>query len=856
MSFGAPFCLWALPLFLAGLVLLWLLSARQAASMLKNAFNTPLLARLLISVDPRRRGFKRIAVALALTGLLVALARPQWGRNEVAVERTGVDLVIALDVSRSMLAPDAGQTNRLHAARTAIQQLLHSMGGDRVGLVAFAGEAFMLAPLTRDHVAVDRALRSATPDMLSEQGSNLAEAIAKAAETYEQGAEGPRALLVVSDGEQLQGDALEAARKAYQHGIRVHTAGVGSATGSTIPAEGSRRFVRNALGREVVSRRDELKLQRISTAGGGVYTRIETRDSKALVEWFRRTAATLPRSVEKQVLNEPREQFQWPLALALGLLAIEWVAGDRKRAPGKRNTGAANRRTLPAGAGSIPRPATAVSQASNGVLFLIALAGSGQVACAAPAPWELYNQGVEAYARADYTNALQRWQELSLQTVPRGLQRPVWFQLGNVHFRLGEPFEQKAPEQAIELWTRSCEAYRSALAVKPRDADVLHNLAFVEARLARLLHRLGLDAFRSAANQPPNPAIDLLRDSVDYLDRALELTPADAPLQTDTEQAHRVLRERLQTRAGKSEAKGDELAPQSSERAENEYRSALQDLEEARKLQSATAAIAPDSDLLDQAISRVEQKLSQLLTRRGQAEQKQGDVRAAADPGGALDHYESALEHFRAAQEVQPSNHEARSGEREVLSAMESLHVRQGNAELKRGKEALALQSPRSAQILSEAVSQFDAALQLNAKNHEARTGADEARRLLPQALTLAGQSELKAGDRSEPRSVSDALAHYQEAEKDFRQALELSPKHDPAVNGLKEAEEKLARARSRAGQEAENAAAAALPQNQPPRTLESLLGQVTEKVRTPELQRERQRGVRNYSRPRYHEDW
>ena len=191
----------------------------------------------------------------------------------------------------------------------------------------------MTAPLTRDHVAVERALSTAGPAMVSEQGSNLGEAIKRAKESFDRAAPGPRALLVVSDGEQLQGDAIEAAQKALREGIKVHTAGVGSATGARVPARAAQApgFVRNELGREVLSRRDEQRLQRIAQAGGGLYTRIDEANSQALVDWFRRAAAALPRSTEKRLVNEPRERFQWPLALALAILAGEWMLGDRKR---------------------------------------------------------------------------------------------------------------------------------------------------------------------------------------------------------------------------------------------------------------------------------------------------------------------------------------------------------------------------------------------------------------------------------------------------------------------------------------------------------------------------------------------
>ncbi len=334
MKFGSGPWLAALPLLLGALLGLWLWSGSRARMALRRAFDTPLLARLLHSVDPARRRWKQVILAFGFAGLAMALARPQWGRAEIEIERTGVDLVVALDVSRSMLAADAGGTNRLTAATAAIGRLVNGLGGDRAALVVFAGEAFVAAPLTRDHAAVERALASAGPAMVSEQGSNLGEAIKRARESFDRAAQGPRALLVVSDGEQFQGDAVGAAQAAAKEGIRVHTAGVGSGAGARVPRVGwdAKGFMRNAMGRDVVSRRDEQQLQRIASAGGGVYTRLEEADSRALVAWFRQASSTLPRTTEKRMVNEPREQFQWPLAVALALLGAEWLVGERRRA--------------------------------------------------------------------------------------------------------------------------------------------------------------------------------------------------------------------------------------------------------------------------------------------------------------------------------------------------------------------------------------------------------------------------------------------------------------------------------------------------------------------------------------------
>jgi uncharacterized damage-inducible protein DinB len=494
--------------------------------------------------------------------------------------------------------------------------------------------------------------------------------------------------------------------------------------------------------------------------------------------------------------------------------------------------------------------------------------------CAAPVlaadtPWLGYNQGVQAYAKGDYSAAFQQWQDLSIQKLPRALQRPVWFQLGNVQFRMGEPLETGSPEEAAEFWRRSCEAYRSALLVKPRDQDARHNLNLVQGRLARLAHRLGLEAFNASEGKPSDAAIDLLRTSTEHLDEAANLAPNEVQIRNDRERAWRTLREQLKNRAQAAETKGDESLRQNNtwaeQQAEDQYRAALDDLGEARRPPPNPESVKPvdaqgGTDALEQSVvqaeDRVNQKLSELLTRRGQREQKEGDQQAQWNPVQALERYEAALEHFRAAQEVRPGNAEAQTGEREVRLAMEKLYVREGRAELERGKEALAQQNPRAAPALSTALSHYEAALQLNEQNAEARAGADEARRLLPEALNLAGQTELGAGDRSEKSSISEALSHYQEAEKDFRQSLDIKRGQAPAEQGLREAEAKLARARQRAAEEAETAAKAGQPANQPPKTLQSLLGQVEEKERTVDSERQRQRAQRDTRPRKYHADW
>ena len=329
MKFETHFWLSLLPVLAIGTTLFLLWSDRRRAALLRTAFATPLLPQLTAALDRRRRILKQVLIVAGLAGLALGLARPQWGQERVKIDRTGVDIVLALDASRSMLAADVDGTNRLAAARAAVRNLLDRLGGDRVGLVVFAGEAFLAAPLTRDHVAIERALDSLNSAAVSEPGSDLAKAIARARDAFDRGSEGPRVLLLISDGEQLQGDSATAARAAAAAGVNVHCAGVGSATGARVPAYGS--FVRNAFGREVVSRLDERGLQQTASAGRGLYVRLAARDSDALVDWFARASAGLPRSTETRGVGDPRERFQWFLAAALALFGSEWLLGQRRR---------------------------------------------------------------------------------------------------------------------------------------------------------------------------------------------------------------------------------------------------------------------------------------------------------------------------------------------------------------------------------------------------------------------------------------------------------------------------------------------------------------------------------------------
>jgi tetratricopeptide (TPR) repeat protein len=496
------------------------------------------------------------------------------------------------------------------------------------------------------------------------------------------------------------------------------------------------------------------------------------------------------------------------------------------------------------------------------------------LAATPPSSWDSYNEGVRAYGAGHFDEAFQRWQDLTLQPLPRGLRSPVWFQLGNAQFRLGEPHETTEPEQAAEWWRRSLEAYRTVLQRVPHHTDARHNLELVQKRLARLLHRLGREAFDAAEKQSGDPAIDLLRLSTTQLAEAVSFAPEEPAMRLDRDRAENALRQRLLERAARSEAKGDQEAARNTTwndtEAEDQYRTALEDLGDAVRRpteptdaaqREAAGKPSPSETLAasaSQAEGRVRKKLSDLLTRMGQREQQTGNENAKWDTASALEPYEAALELFTEAQQVKADNEAAQRGEREVRAALEQLHVRLGQKELEEGRERLARKSPDAAPPLQTALGDFEAAQGLNPDNPQARAGAEEARRLLPQALVLAGQRSMAAGERNEAQRAAEALSQYQEAETAFQQALELKPDQAAARQGLQEVEPRIARLRDRVAREAEQAARQAGQPNRPPPTLQDLLGQVSERQheRQGEWDRRRQRGQKQTSPPRTTLDW
>jgi Ca-activated chloride channel family protein len=270
---------------------------------------------------------------LLVLGGLGALGQPRWGVDENATRQHGVDLLVCLDVSRSMLARDV-TPNRLDRARAELQNLAQGLGADRVGLILVAGEARRAAPLSADHASFLSLLELASPQSVRQGGTNLASALSKARQLLEAAPTAQRNVLLVTDGEDRAGLALQEAKRCAEDGVVVHTLAVGSEAGSKITitsSDGRESFLKDEAGREVLSKLDFPSLQKLSQETGGEVIRLQ-REVGVLQSWYEHTLLPQARLAAVGDPNlERANRYQIPLGLALCGAAVMLAGYGRRR---------------------------------------------------------------------------------------------------------------------------------------------------------------------------------------------------------------------------------------------------------------------------------------------------------------------------------------------------------------------------------------------------------------------------------------------------------------------------------------------------------------------------------------------
>ena len=287
-----------------------------------------LMAQLMPDVSKYRPDVKFWLVFLAIGLFAVLLARPQFGSKLETVKRKGVEVIIALDISNSMLAQDV-QPSRLEKAKMLMSKLVDGMENDKVGMIVFAGDAFTQLPITSDYISAKMFLESINPSLISKQGTAIGAAIDLATRSFTPQEGVGRTIILITDGENHEGGAVEAAKAAAEKGIQVNVLGVGSPDGAPIPVEGTNDFRRDGDGKVVVTRLNEAMCQEIAKDGKGIYVRVDNTNSaqKAIVQEINKMAKA---DVESKVYSEFNEQFQVIAWIILLLLLAEMLVLNRK----------------------------------------------------------------------------------------------------------------------------------------------------------------------------------------------------------------------------------------------------------------------------------------------------------------------------------------------------------------------------------------------------------------------------------------------------------------------------------------------------------------------------------------------
>jgi len=471
-----------------------MLHERRRAALAKFAAHQ-LLGRLTRNISSRKRRIKNIFVISAVFMCFVALARPQYGFKWIDVKRKGIDILFALDTSKSMLAEDI-KPNRLERAHYAILDFVRQLEGDRVGLMPFAGSAFLMCPLTLDYNAFEHSLSAVTADIIPQGGTDIAAVINSATITLNNSAN-HKILVLITDGENLQGDALQAAVDGEEKGLTIYTVGVGTREGELIPLpEGG--FVKDGQGQFITSKLDEQTLGQIAEKSGGLYVPLGS-SGEGLETVYQEKLSLIPKEeLAERRQKVPLERFEYPLALAIILLVCDFLLGERKskRSLSQPLIKSVSRRVrrksgllilalfLTVGLRTQAHSSEGEEAYNRGDYIAASEYYSQQLLKSPDDPKLHYNFGAAAYKNNMFDDAIASFSK-ALASNNIDLQKKAYYNRGNSYYRKGLEMVQGDPQSTVQQWQKALESMEAVLELSPDD-DAAYNRDLIKKQLEEL----------------------------------------------------------------------------------------------------------------------------------------------------------------------------------------------------------------------------------------------------------------------------------------------------------------------------------------------------------------------------------
>jgi Ca-activated chloride channel homolog len=317
-------------LVLPALIILFVINEIRKKRAMRRLGNVSLVGKLIPELSETRPVIKAILAFLAFSSMVIMLSRPQFGSRLEDVKKEGIEVIIALDVSNSMLAEDI-QPDRLTRAKQAISRLVDNLDNDKIGLIVFAGDAYTQIPVTTDYISAKMFLSTIGPEIVSKQGTAIGSAISLGIRSFSPGEGKSKTMVIITDGENHEDDPLPMAEDALKAGIVIHTIGIGSTAGVPVPVTlaGRKDYLKDNQGNTVITRLDEDILKKIAVNTNGNYVRA-SNSNIGLDEIFSQIKKMKKQELESTMYTEYNEQFQIFAALALFLLFLDFIIMDRK----------------------------------------------------------------------------------------------------------------------------------------------------------------------------------------------------------------------------------------------------------------------------------------------------------------------------------------------------------------------------------------------------------------------------------------------------------------------------------------------------------------------------------------------